>query len=347
MRVVVVEDNSTNLAVLCRLISRLDAVDVEGFTSAEAALEDAKQRPCDVMVVDNIMPGMNGLDLVPLIRALPSHFFVPIVMVTADADRATRLAAIEAGATDFLAKPVDPVELKSRLSNLLALRAAQNQLEARSKVLAEEVAAATQHLRAREEEMIYRLARAIDMRDDETAEHVVRVAQAARIIAEELGLDAESVRMIHLAAPLHDVGKIGIADAILKKPEKLTPAEIDTMRQHTTIGARILDGGSSELLQTAADVARSHHERWDGAGYPHGLAATAIPLSARIIAIADVLDALCSERSYKPAWPLEAARGEILRAAGSQFDPACVAAFDRAWPRIVPLYSTRPAIAAA
>lgn len=347
MRVVVVEDNSTNLAILCRLIAKLDAVDVVGFAEAEAALADAKVHPCDLMVVDNIMPGMNGLELVSLLRALPSHRVVPIVMVTADADRATRLAAIDAGATDFLAKPVDPLELKSRLSNLLALRAAQNQLEARSEVLAREVAAATAHLHAREEEMIYRLARAIDMRDDETGEHVVRVANVARIIAEEIGLDAETARTIHLAAPLHDVGKIGIPDAILKKPGKLDATELAVMRQHTTIGAELLSGGASDLIRMAAAIAHCHHERWDGAGYPQGLAGAAIPLPARIIAIADVLDALCSQRTYKPAWPAETARAEILRSSGTQFDPACVAAMDRSWPLISTLYQQAPAEAAA
>jgi putative two-component system response regulator len=347
MRIVIVEDNSTNLAVLCRLVARLDDVEVAGFASSRAALEDAQKSTCDLMVVDNIMPDITGLELVALLRRLPSHRVVPIVMVTADADRETRLAAINAGATDFLAKPVDPMELEARLTNLLALRTAQNQLEARSAALSNEVAEATEHLRAREEDMIYRLARAIEMRDDETSEHVVRVAQVARLIAAELHLDDDVIRTIWLAAPLHDVGKIGIADAILKKPGRLDPQETAAMRQHAMIGAQILDGGASDLIRMAADVARSHHERWDGRGYPQSIAGETIPLAARITAVADVFDALCSARSYKPAWPVDAARAEIERCSGTQFDPACVRAFLSAWDRIAPIYRNNPAAEAA
>jgi putative two-component system response regulator len=343
MRVVIVEDNSTNLAVLCKMVSRMDGVTVDGFTGSLAALADAQCRPADLMIVDNVMPEMTGLELVAHLRGLPSHRHVPIIMVTADADRPTRLNAIEAGATDFLSKPVDAVELRSRVSNLLALRQAQNELARRAEVLAGEVAVATDHLQKREEEMIYRLARAIDLRDNETSEHVVRVACVAQIIATELGLDHHFVRTLWLAAPLHDIGKIGIADAILGKPGKLDAAEMAIMRQHATIGAAILEGGDSELIRMAEAVARSHHERWDGTGYPNNLHGQDIPLAARIAAIADVFDALCSERPYKLAWPLPAARAEIQRCSGSFFDPDCVAAFDRAWPQIEAIYASHTA----
>ncbi len=338
MRIVVVEDNTTSLAVMCRLIGKLDGVEVVGFTTAEAALADAHLHACDLMVIDNIMPGMSGLDLVAQLRPLPTHVVVPIIMVTADGDRSTRLAAINAGATDFLAKPVDPVELKARVTNLLALRLAQNRLADRSRALADEVALATEHIRAREEEMIYRLARAIDMRDGETGGHVGRVAQTSKIIAETLGLDGETTRTIHLAAPLHDVGKIAIPDDILKKPGKLDRVEMSVMEQHTVHGAAVLAGGASELVRMGAAIALSHHERWDGTGYPQRLKGQAIPLAARIVAIADVLDALCSARPYKPAWPAEVARTEILKASGTQFDPICIAAFEQAWPLISALY---------
>jgi len=338
MRIVIVEDNRTNLEVLRQLASRLADVHVTGFTEAASALADAQQHACDLMIIDNVMPGMSGLELVKAIRQLPSHEHVPLVMITADADRSTRLAAIEAGATDFLAKPVDPLELRSRLTNLLALRRAQNQLQDRAVHLEAEVAKATQYLQRREEDMIYRLARAIEVRDHQTGDHVERVARVARIVAEEMGMGDAFVHALWLAAPLHDVGKIGIADGILNKPGKLDPDEMRLMRQHSLIGADILADGDSAMLQMARQIALSHHEKWDGTGYPFGQKGEEIPIAARITAVADVLDALCSSRSYKAAWTLEAAKTEILNCAGTHFDPACVAALVRAWPAIEPLY---------
>jgi putative two-component system response regulator len=198
----------------------------------------------------------------------------------------------------------------------------------------------------REEELIWRLARAIEYRDGSTGEHVSRVALLSRLIAESLGLTPERCRIIYLAAPLHDIGKIGIADAILSKPGKLTPAETTAMRTHVTIGARILEQGSSELVRAAELIAQSHHERWDGKGYPNGLSGEAIPLEGRIVALADVFDALCSERPYKKAWPIDKAYDEIVGLAGSHFDPAVVKAFQAKWPAIVDVMLGDPAAAA-
>lgn len=346
MRVIIVEDNTTNLAVLCGLVGRMDDVTCEGFADPGEAMAHLLTHSCDLAIVDFLMPGMNGLELIHAMRSLPQHAHVPIVMITADADRQLRLSAIAKGATDFLTKPVDPAELRSRVSNLLALRRAQNALADQAATLAREVEVATAHLRRREEEIVYRLARAIEFRDNETSEHVNRVAQVSRIIAEEMQQTESFVRVLALAAPLHDVGKIGVPDSILNKPGKLDAGERAIMQQHAVIGAEILADGDSDLVRMAAAVAASHHERWDGTGYPHGLSGSSIPLSARITAVADVFDALCSERSYKPAWPIEAAREEILRSAGSHFDPTCVAAFDRAWARISAIINPALTIAA-
>lgn len=254
-----------------------------------------------------------------------------------------RRRAIACGATDFVNKPFDPIELQARLRNLLALRQAQTELADRADWLAREVAAATRDLVAREEEVIWRLARAIEYRDGNTGEHVSRVARICRLIAEAAGLDSERCRIIYLAAPLHDIGKIAIADALLSKPGRLDPAEMATMREHVTIGARILQNGSSELVRIAELIAQSHHERWDGAGYPDRLSGTDIPIEARIVAIADVFDALCSERPYKQAWPLERAYAEIVAGSGSHFDPACVTAFQSRWPEIAAIMTGSPA----
>jgi putative two-component system response regulator len=277
------------------------------------------------------MPEMDGVEITLRLRARDSYRLVPIIMVTSDSDQHLRVDAINAGATDFLNKPFDRTELLARVRNLLALRKAQTELSDRALWLAREVERATRHLVQREEEVIWRLARAIEYRDGDTGEHVSRVAVICRLIAEGMRLSEERCRIIYLAAPLHDVGKIAIADAILSKPGKLTPEEFAIMRSHVIIGARILENGSSDLIRTAELIALSHHERWDGTGYPDKLSGTDIPIEARIVAIADVFDALCSERSYKPAWPLDRARAEIVRLSGTHFDPSCVDAFESRW----------------
>lgn len=315
---------------------------VQAATSAEIdaclhpveALELTRLHQYDLVLVDHVMPAMDGVQFTSALRASEAYRLVPIVMVTSDMDRNTRIEAIRAGATDFVNKPFDPTELQARVANLLTLRAAQVELADRANWLSREVETATAHLLAREEEIIWRLARAIEYRDGDTGEHVSRVAQISQLIASGIGLSAERCRMIYLSAPLHDIGKIGIADAVLSKPGKLTPEEFRIMREHVTIGARILENGSSELIRTAELIAQSHHERWDGTGYPDRLSGTDIPIEARVVAIADVFDALCSQRPYKPAWPIQKAYAEIVACSGSHFDPACVAAFCAKWSEI-------------
>lgn len=334
MHVLVVEDNSINLAVLKTIVSRIPECSVTGMEDPLGALTFSRETTCDLVLVDFRMPNMDGVQFVRRFRENANHAHVPVVMITADNDRELRISAIEAGATDFLNKPVDPDELKVRVSNLLKLRQAQVELSDRAKLLTHEVEAATRKLLSREEEMIWRLALAIEYRDGGTGDHINRVAMISRIIAEELGLEREHCREIYLAAPLHDVGKIGISDAILNKPGGLDAREMAEMRKHVTFGADILANGQSSLLQVAACIAKSHHERWDGCGYPDGLSGEAIPIEGRIAAIADVFDALCTDRPYKRAWSFEDARDLIRSEAGAHFDPRCVEAFERAWPRI-------------
>jgi putative two-component system response regulator len=259
-------------------------------------------------------------------------------MITADANRQTRIDAIVAGATDFLNKPIDPAELRARIGNLLLLRRQQLALADRADWLASEVAKATHHLVEQEEEIVWRLSRALSYRDDDTGDHTMRVAAVARLIAEELGFADDRLRIIHLAAPLHDIGKVAIPDAVLFKPAKLSPDEYALMRTHATIGEDILANASSDLVRTACLIAGSHHERWDGTGYPRGLKGEEIPIEGRIASVADVFDALCSDRPYKPSWPIYTARREIESNAGTQFDPQCVAAFGRRWREIEQLY---------
>ena len=334
LHLLIVDDEATNLAVLVAIASKLPGCSVEGLRDPLTALARAKAAPFDLVIVDYRMPGMDGVAFISTLSTEPGYETVPFVMVTADHDRAVRLAAISAGATDFLTKPIDAIEFRARASNLLKLRRAQLQLAERADWLAQEVHKATSAIAAREEEVIWRLAKAIEFRDGGTGEHISRVARVAQLIAEQLGLDATAQRTIYLAAPLHDVGKIGVADAILSKPGRLSPDETSAMREHVRIGETILAGGSSDLIHVAEAIAATHHEKWDGSGYPRGLKSTSIPLEGRIAAVADVFDALCSARPYKAAWPPDRARAEILAGSGSHFDPACVAAFEQNWPKI-------------
>ena len=334
MRLLIVDDSRSSLALIGNIVREAVSGAVDLCLSPLEALEKCEAAQYDLVVVDHIMPEMDGVAFTAALRARPAYRTVPLVMVTSDMDKAVRIEAIKAGATDFLHKPFDPVELQARVANLLALRQAQVELADRANWLAREVERATAHLLAREEEIIYRLARAIEYRDGDTGEHVSRVALVSRLIAQGIGLAPDRCRMVYLAAPLHDIGKIGIADAILSKPGKLTDAEMAKMREHVTIGARILGNGDSDLIRTAELIAQSHHERWDGTGYPDRLSGGDIPIEARIVAIADVFDALCSQRPYKPAWPIEEAYAEVVRSSGSHFDPACVAAFRAKWPEI-------------
>jgi len=255
------------------------------------------------------------------------HATVPVVMVTTTDEREVVLQALEAGATDFLTKPLDPLEFKVRVRNLLALRKAQKQLAARAALLDREVSIKTSELVEREQEIIWRLTKATERRDTDTGDHIARMSRICGILAEGMGLSVEDRRLVEIAAQMHDVGKVGIPDEILFKPGALSPEERKVMETHTDLGWTILEGSKSRLLQMAAEIAVSHHERWDGTGYPKGLAGEAIPVVGRITALADVFDALMSVRPYKPAWPIEKAIAFVADGSGSHFDPACVEAF--------------------
>ncbi|MFZ3582843.1 HD domain-containing phosphohydrolase [Loktanella sp. DJP18] len=342
LRLCIIDDEVISLTVVKAVLSRVAAYHVEGFTDPEQALRRCAGFTFDIVLVDYRMAILNGIDTVIRLRALPHYSHVPIIMLTADNDRAVRIAAVSAGATDFLSKPFDPDELRIRVRNLLSLREAQLALMDRAKHLDYEIKSAISKLVEREEELIWRLSRAIETRDGSTGQHISRVARVAEIIARNLGQDADFCRTIYLATPLHDTGKIGISDAILNKSGRLTETEMAAIRRHTGIGASILEDGESDLVKMAHEIALFHHEKWDGTGYGTGLTGVDIPLSGRIVAVADVFDALCSPRVYKPAWPFDAAHAEIRRQSGHHFDPACVAALDAGLDDIRKMYTVMP-----
>jgi putative two-component system response regulator len=335
MDALIVDDSPTMLLRLRRILETDGTVTLTTSRDPVAALLEARTRSFDIVLIDYHMPEMDGLTFIAAMRAIPFYAQVPIVMITSDVCDKTRLAALEAGATDFLDKRTGGVELKVRLHNLVRLANAVRKLDDQVALLAGEVETATRHLREREAEIIFRLSLAVEYRDNDTGAHTWRVARYSEVIAEGLGLPHEFCRRLYLAAPLHDVGKVAVPDGILLKKGSLTPDEFAVVRTHTEIGRRILEGSASELIQMGAEIAESHHEKWDGTGYPNGLAGEAIPLSARILAVADVFDALTTQRPYKAAMPLDEARSAIAEQRGRHFDPACVDAFMECWDDVV------------
>ncbi len=335
----VVDDNATNLVLFRHLLQKIEAAEVKSFSDSVAALAWCAENEPDLIVLDYMMPVMDGLEFIRRLRRMPGRADVPVVMVTADAESDVRHQALEIGAQDFLTKPVDKTELIARVRNLLALRKSLQQLANRAAWLGEEVKKATAEITAREKEAILRLSRAAEYRDPETGTHLLRMSNYARLIAAQMGLPAAEQELLLDAAPMHDIGKVATPDNILLKPGKLTPEEFDVMKQHAVIGYEILRDSVSPLLQCAAALALTHHEKFDGSGYPQGLAGVSIPLHGRIVAVADVFDALTSERPYKKAWALEEAVEFMKTNSGRHFDPTCIDAFIAAWPQVLDIRS--------
>ena len=338
-----VDDSRSVLKFLQRHIEAEGLVEATTFLDPLEALACARDRVFDLVLVDYEMPHMDGISFIRAFRTLPGGADTPIAMITSWQTDDVKMEALQAGATDFLPKQAKSLEMKVRLRNLVRLGAAVRKQNDRAADLASAVAAATEKLGEREEEIILRLALAVEFRDNDTGEHTLRVARYSRIIAEQLGLPARLCRDIYLAAPLHDVGKVAISDNILLKPGKLTDEEMAVIRTHATIGKKILADSTCELIQLGAQIAAGHHERWDGAGYPSGLKGDEIPIAARVVAVADVFDALTTRRPYKEPMPLDMARNYLVENRGRQFDPACVEAFLSRWDEVVGIASGQQA----
>ncbi len=328
-RVVIVDDRGTARSLLEGLARTLEpGVIVESYADPQDALAQMQLSTPDLIITDYRMPGMDGIEFTRRIRSERRLADVPIIIVTVVEDRQIRYQALENGATDFLTRPIDPQECRARCLNLLALRRSQKMVTDRALWLEEQVMQATREVRTRERETLLKLAKAGEYRDEETGNHIFRMAKYARLIAEELKLTAMECDEIEAAAPMHDIGKIGIPDVILLKPGRHTPEEQEIMRRHPLIGHEILADSPSRYLQMGAVIALGHHEKFDGSGYPQGLAGEDIPLPARIVAVADVFDALTSHRPYKRAWSFQDALKFVQTESGRHFDPACVRAFE-------------------
>lgn len=335
MQILLLDDTQINLTLLEHLIRNIPQCHPIGFLDPIQAIEWCHQHEPDLVITDYMMPIMDGIAFSYQFRRIPGCETVPILMITANHEVTVRHEALVGGVTDFLNKPLDNIEFLARAKNMLSLRQSHKQLAHQAVALAEEIHKATAKIAAREQETIYCLARAAEFRDPETGDHIQRMSCYAQQIARCLGLSLEQQSVISVAAPMHDIGKIGIPDAILLKPDKLTPEELKVMQQHPLIGYDLLKSCQSPILKAAAEIAYTHHEKFDGSGYPRGLASQNIPLFGRIIAIADVFDALTSVRPYKHAWTTEEARQFLQSESGTHFDPVCLEAFFSDWDAVL------------
>lgn len=349
--IVFVDDEDRLLDALRRgLAPQAAEWDLRFFRSSLEALCYAQHEHVDVLVTDMAMPGLTGLELIAKLQAVFETADVFTVMLTGQNEPHLKRKALAAGATDLLNKPVILEDLIARVRSVLRLKRYSDELKGQNVQLEQRVKERTTEVRRSRREMIWRLGRAAEFRDSDTGRHVSRVARYSQLIAQAMELPAAFVENLYLAAPLHDVGKIGIPDAILLKPGRLTPEERATMQDHCRIGAHILGDAMrwtpwdelageitpvhDEVLRTAREIALSHHEHWDGNGYPSGLVGEAIPLSGRIVAVADVYDALTTERVYKAACSSEVALEMIKASKGKQFDPRVVDSFLKVLPEI-------------
>ncbi len=329
-RILIVDDEAANVLLLEHMLEEWGYANVKSTTDSYQALPMCLEMSPHIILLDLMMPGMDGFAVMEQLQASAKEHLNPAVLVlTADATIETKRRALSSGASDFLNKPFDAVELSLRLGHLLEINFLRDRLYHQNHILEERVVERTQQLAESEHETAACLGIAGDYRDDDTGRHTQRVGAAAAVLAQKGGLGDKKSTLMLQAAPLHDVGKIGIPDSILLKPGRLTSDEFRIMQTHCVIGQSILARHRTPLLQMAASIAISHHERWDGSGYPHGLSGENIPIEGRIVTIADVFDALTHDRPYKTAWPIEQAVNEIQAQAGRQFDPGLVETFSQ------------------
>lgn len=327
-RILIVDDEQANVDLLRRLLTREGFAHIESTTdSRDAPALYVRQRP-DLILLDLHMPHLTGVDVMARLNEIAESSYLPILILSGDLTPEARRECLSRGAKDFVNKPFQPDEILLRMKTLLETRFLYLQIQSQNQLLEAKVRERTRALEDAQIEIVGRLALAAEFRDDNTGQHTKRVGEMSALLARQLGLPASQVLLIRRAAPLHDVGKIGVPDTILMKRGRLTTEEFEIVKTHTVIGARILSGGKFPLLRLAEEIALSHHERWNGEGYA-GVRGSDIPLAGRIVTVADVFDALTQQRPYKPAWPVGEAIAEIDAQRAHQFDPDVVDAFMR------------------
>ncbi len=338
--ILIVDDQMTNIMLLESILKNGGYTHVHSTQDPTQVIPLFKELDPDLICLDIRMPELNGFQVMGQLKIIHKHAFLPILVLTSEEDRETRLRALESGAKDFLPKPFDKVEVLMRIRNLLEASLLNKTVSQQKASLEETVRIRTQELKDTQLEVVHRLARAAEHRDNETGAHILRMAHFALVLGRAAGMTEEECDVLFHATPMHDVGKLGIPDRILLKPGKLDHEEFEIMKQHTVIGAQLLSNSHSPVLQMGEVIALTHHEKWDGSGYPNRLAGKDIPLVGRICTIADVFDALSSKRCYKDAWPLDKTLKEIHSLMGKQFDPDLVDLFHELLPVITDIQRT-------
>jgi len=341
-KILIVDDQQANIALL------EDVLENEGYTffkstqDSRKALDIYKEMCPDLVLLDLNMPYLDGFQVIEQLKEFEKDSYAPILVLTAQSDRNTRLRALSAGARDYIEKPFDITEVTQRISNMLEIRLLHNQVRDQNLILEEKIRERTHELEETRREAILRLGRAAEYRDNETGMHVIRMSRLSAKLAKEIGLSDDECQLMLQASPMHDVGKIGVPDQILLKPGKLNEEEWAIMKKHPEIGAEILSGSHSSVMQLAETISLTHQERWDGSGYPNNLKGEEIPLSGRIVAICDVFDALTSKRYYKEAFSVEKAMEIIEQGSGKDFEPYLVDTFKKVLPEMIRIVKELP-----
>lgn len=325
--ILVIDDEPMNVEILSELFEIHEFENVTGETNPVQAVELYREKDYDLVLLDINMPVLDGFAVMNKFIEISKSQPPPILVLTALNDSETKIHALNTGASDFLTKPFDEQEVFCRVNNLLENHLNKKYLKDMNNILEAKVAQRTNELAQSQQEALESLAYAAEFRDKDTASHTVRVGWYSRLLGEKIGISGNELEVLFQAAPMHDIGKIGIADSILMKPGKLTPEEWKIMQSHSEVGAEILGHHSSPLMQAAKEIAMYHHEKWDGSGYPKGLAGTEIPINARVVIVADIFDALTIDRPYKDAWEVTKAIDYIEGESGRFFDPEIVQAF--------------------
>ncbi|WP_031435009.1 HD-GYP domain-containing protein [Methylomarinum vadi] len=334
-RILIVDDEPVNLKLLDRILRLQRYQNLALEQDSREAVGRYLEERTDLILLDINMPHLDGYQVIEQLKALQDPLLPPIVILTAQHSKDFLLRALTAGARDYITKPFDRNELVMRVHNLLEAQLAHRLLHDQKEVLEKMVRKRTEQIHRTRLQVVQRLGMASEYRDEETGNHILRMSHICVLLAKAIGWDEDRCDLILNASPMHDIGKIGIPDAILLKPGKFDADEWEIMKSHALIGAKLLDGDDSDLLRMARDIALTHHEKWDGSGYPNGLAGEEIPQAGRIAALADVFDALTSVRPYKRAWSVEAALAFIKENRGSHFDPQLTDVFEHNLPAIV------------
>lgn len=326
-KILIVDDNAANVALLEAILEEEEYENISSTTDPRQVIALQQQHSFDLILLDIRMPWLSGIEVLALLKDEMRDDYLPVIVLTAQTDAETRQQALEAGAKDFITKPFETWEVLLRIQNMLETRLYYTRQVVRGDILEHEVKVRTEEIWHTQLEIVQRLGVAGEFRDNETGAHVTRMSQVCRILAQQHGLGDDYAELLLYASSMHDVGKIGICDAVLLKPGPLDHDEWQAMKCHPQIGAQIIGNHSSQLMTLARETALNHHEKWDGSGYPDGKSGEDIPMGARIAAISDVFDALTSQRPYKQAWPVEKAVALIQEESGRHFDPALVEVF--------------------